>query len=140
MKTCSKCKKLLSFSSFHKNAAMCDGLDHYCRLCRNAFKRRFYIKHRKEIRANYSKYRKSSAGLEAAKRDRTKHPLQIVSRRRIRDALSRGEIIKPLHCQNCQEFAYVESHHYKGYAAEYALDVVWLCRKCHVLAEKLKVS
>lgn len=31
----------------------------------------------------------------------------------------------------------VEAHHHKGYDEDHWLDVVWLCRSCHVLAEEL---
>jgi hypothetical protein len=35
MKTCSKCKVSKEISEFHKNKSRSDGLDRYCRPCRN---------------------------------------------------------------------------------------------------------
>ena len=51
--------------------------------------------------------------------------------------IKKGKIIKPNICSinnNC--YGRIEGHHYKGYDKEYWLDVQWLCKKHHQLADK----
>lgn len=52
-------------------------------------------------------------------------------RQRLRRAVCAGKVTKPLACELCGHKRKVQAHHYKGYAAEYALDVKWVCCGCH---------
>lgn len=54
----------------------------------------------------------------------------------VRNALLTGKLKKPPCCERdgCTT-EYVEAHHHKGYAKEYQLDVVWLCRLHHSVAD-----
>jgi len=46
--------------------------------------------------------------------------------------IKRGKIVKPDGCSICGFPSGIEGHHHKGYDGENALDVVWLCKNCHV--------
>lgn len=41
-------------------------------------------------------------------------------------------------CEVCGETKGVEAHHYKGYNIAYWLEVRWLCKKHHLVAEKVR--
>lgn len=51
----------------------------------------------------------------------------------MRDHVLAGKIIKPSNCENCGEEKRLEAHH-KDY--EKPLEVEWLCKQCHVEADK----
>jgi len=57
--------------------------------------------------------------------------LQDQARRALYAALKSGRIRKLSTCQRCGMVARVQGHHYRGYAPEHRLDVLWLCRPCH---------
>ncbi|PWU06772.1 MAG: hypothetical protein C5B43_01280 [Verrucomicrobia bacterium] len=46
-------------------------------------------------------------------------------------AVSKGELERPSHCQNCKNRAAIQGHHH-DYGKPY--DVTWLCSKCHAKA------
>lgn len=59
------------------------------------------------------------------------------ARSAVRYAVIKGYIIKPLYCEQCNaKNVIIEGHHYKGYAIENRLLVMWLCQKCHKIEEK----
>jgi hypothetical protein len=51
------------------------------------------------------------------------------SRRRLYHALEKGYIIRPKKCEKCNSDSKLEAHHHDY---EKPLDVLWLCRNCHV--------
>ena len=48
-----------------------------------------------------------------------------------------GNLKRPSVCEDCQTPCKTDAHHYKGYAEEHWLTVVFLCRKCHKNAHML---
>lgn len=60
--------------------------------------------------------------------------LKKIARYALRNAIRRGEIVKPTTCSNCLEIKKsnkIQGHHHKGYEKQYHLDVIWLCDDCH---------
>ena len=58
-------------------------------------------------------------------------------------AIRKGVLIRPTKCSQCgcgRSAGTIHAHHHRGYEAEHALDVVWLCRKCHMRTHGYKVS
>lgn len=70
-------------------------------------------------------------------------------------ALRKGDLVRATTCEQCgapPKRRALEGHHHKGYSDEFAIDVVWLCGRCHQFAhpprfsrprtddEKLKIS
>lgn len=47
-------------------------------------------------------------------------------------ALKAGRITRTP-CEDCGASSVVQAHHYKGYAPEHRLEVIWLCRPCHLV-------
>ena len=62
------------------------------------------------------------------------------ARRIMNRAIIRGDLIRPDICEHCgrnprsEGKRGLEGHHHNGYSDESALDVVWLCARCHKLA------
>jgi hypothetical protein len=46
-------------------------------------------------------------------------------------AIAKGLLIRPKECELCGATGLIHAHHHKGYEPENALDVQWLCPKCH---------
>lgn len=53
----------------------------------------------------------------------------------VQDALWKGVLARPDACSSCGTITLVQGHHHNGYDDEHALDVVWLCPRCHYAAE-----
>jgi ribosomal protein S27AE len=62
---------------------------------------------------------------EAAGRLRTRR----LAHKRVAYAVSKGKLVRPKRCPQCKKAGKVQAHHHNGY--ENALDIVWLCQKCH---------
>ena len=61
-------------------------------------------------------------------RESPENRLKGAIRNRIHQALKKGRLTKtPCVCGSTE----VEAHHYAGYELEYALYVVWLCKRHH---------
>ncbi len=55
----------------------------------------------------------------------------------VRRAIDEGKLIRPLKCQRCgTSDSIIEAHHWRGYSDEHILDVQWLCRSCHRMADR----
>ena len=50
---------------------------------------------------------------------------------KVRLAVKAGKLTKT-DCADCGSSGPVQGHHHNGYDDEHALDVVWLCRSCHL--------
>lgn len=53
-----------------------------------------------------------------------------IARRALRQAVRSGRVQRPEVCDNGHPGP-IEGHHHRGYAPEFHLDVVWLCKDCH---------
>jgi len=55
------------------------------------------------------------------------------ARQKVRDHILSGKIIKPKDCSSCSIVNKLEAHH-----SDYSkpLEIVWLCRSCHVTIHK----
>lgn len=53
---------------------------------------------------------------------------------RVITAIRNGTLVRPAICSSCGAVGKIEAHHHKGYAPEFWLDVVWLCKSCHAKA------
>lgn len=103
------------------------------RRCRRIVQRKRYQRnHPEKHRERQSRYEKSDRGKQAnlRKRQRPDFPRKRLSRDAVRRAIAAGELVRPPTCGNCGATGRIEAHHHKGY--DLALDVIWLCCKCHV--------
>ena len=71
--------------------------------------------------------------LSQAYLDRIQRPdfiLKNGARKILRNAVASGKVSKPLDCENCGVNNTVLEGHHEDYSNP--LDVVWLCRRCHM--------
>lgn len=66
--------------------------------------------------------------LQGVRRYRAKFPEKARARDIARNAIRRGEIIRPDHCQNCNKPCSPDAHH-EDYSKP--LEVIFLCDECH---------
>jgi hypothetical protein len=75
---------------------------------------------------------------KASKRARERHPEKWAARTKLREAVRKGQIRKPLNCKyvdtsRADDMCYgrIEAHHYNGYKGDAWKDVLWLCVAHH---------
>ena len=56
---------------------------------------------------------------------------RVYARVMMNRALKNGTLIRASKCEICFIETKTAGHHHKGYDEEFALDVQWLCTKCH---------
>jgi len=91
-----------------------------------------------KVKARHERYRKTPEGKAAYARARKKWLSQNEEKRAchviLGNAVRDGRVLKPSACENCgAENCRIEGHH-KDYAKP--LDVIWLCKLCHVEQHK----
>lgn len=136
MKTCFKCGLTKPFSEFYRHSAMGDGYLGKCKDCTRADVRA----HRA---ANIERYREAERqrGREAeriartvqyVKQWRAEHPgrnaAHVQAQRRYR--------IAPATCSRCQTSDRRIERHHPDYAQPLLIE--WLCKPCHVIADKIR--
>lgn len=86
--------------------------------------------------------REKAVARHAANRDKireqdklwsAKHPEQKKARNAVRAAVQNGSLppASSMVCEECKEALAADYHHHKGYAEEFWLDVVAVCKECH---------
>ena len=151
LKRCKACQKIHPIVMFCIKRKAADGRDYICKECKDS-ERREYRKtisgkrcqkryNQKRIKSGEAyrdvrRWGKTKKGIEYTKRNR----LKINARASVSAATAMGKIprAKTLSCSNCGEPA-VQYHHHKGYDPANWLDVIAMCRKCHLAADGINV-
>ena len=154
-KYCSKCKKTLPLSEFHKTRRNKDGLQIWCKSCQKAYLKDYQQTEKgKAVRSKgVAKYRQTPKGKAGHRKDSAKYqktpngravqrksnakskarnPNRIKAESAVHSAIRAGRLPRPdtLLCHYCSKPAQ-EYHHWKGYEPEHWLDVVPVCIECH---------
>lgn len=120
-KWCSKCKAVLPIGLLIKYSKKGPYQYYHCRPC-NANRLR--------------EYRKTPQGklafLKINRRQRITNRDKVKARQRLNWHVAAGNIIRPSRCTRCLQKGPVEGHH-PSY--QQPLNVVWLCRPCHLVVE-----
>jgi hypothetical protein len=158
MKKCSRCQETLPESSFHKDRRNKDGLQVYCKECRNVADGKWY-KNNRERKLQYARrYREENRHIrqmamknwkeknpdyyaDYRKRYRESDPERYHAHIAVTNAIARNDLppASGLVCEHCQEAQGQHYHHHNGYSLESALDVVALCTGCHGEAHRVEV-
>jgi hypothetical protein len=64
------------------------------------------------------------------KRYREQNKEKFAAYRKFKRALKNGLLHRPANCEECGKKTKIDAHHHMGY--DRPLDVLWLCRQCHV--------
>jgi hypothetical protein len=90
-----------------------------------------------EVRARHRRYAKTVAGKAIMKKARdnwkNKNLDKSAAHTLLNNAILAGKVEKLKHCSKCGAEGRIEGHH-RDYTRP--LDVVWLCRQCHVNEHK----
>ena len=92
---------------------------------------------RKEYRAKWYQENKPRVNAQQAeyKSSNPPNPEKIMARNRLNSAVKHGHIIRPTQCPTCGSGVSIEAHHH-SYEKRYWLDVVWVCKECHIKLHK----
>jgi len=151
--TCAGCFEEKEFKDFHKNSQAKRGFAYSCKACENARSKTKHQKNIDEIRLkqklharerlkNNPDYRKNlyeknkDKIMEYQKKVREKNKDKINARCKLNLWVLRGHIQKPDICSICQERPEKIEAHHENYSD--ALNVIWVCKKCHTILDKEK--
>ena len=144
-RTCSRCGETKPIEQFQKRG---EYRVTFCNACHNQRLREKYDAdpaYAEERKWSAHEYRRANPEHVAAKKkewqsanldkvrvavakSRQRYPERAAAREAAREAIKAGTLVRqPCWCGNPN----TDAHHHKGYAPEYWLDVVWLCRKHH---------
>lgn len=114
-KRCPRCGITKPRGDFYHDCNRQNGFSSYCRAC-----------HNERLRQHPKRQKK------AARKWSENNPEKIRAQAAVHNALARGKLTKPEHCESCGRSlpkARLDGHH-EDYSKP--LDVDWLCRQCHV--------
>ena len=149
---CNVCKIKKNNKNFYKREN--GKIRKECKLCRRKKGIKYYFKNKEEIlNKRHIYHQKNKDKIRKTKEIyRRKNPNKVnkwernfrnkywniskYKRRRlanycVRNAIRRGDIIKPDKCQICGIKTKIETHHYKGYKKKNWLDIIFICKLCH---------
>ena len=135
-KKCFKCGVEKSLDEFYLHPRMSDGHLNKCKSCtKKDVENRYYDPKKREMIFNYEIKRgqqpeRKKKRLEYQRKMRLKHPKKYKARTAVSNAL-RGGKLKKTPCMVCAEEK-VNAHH-EDY--DKPLEVLWLCRKHHMMWE-----
>ena len=150
---CRDCKEEKNCLEFHKNKSTKNGFAKMCKVCKSDeyrnlkakdpekmnLQRKLWARKRKIEDPDCGKkyYHKNKERIkEYKKENREKDKFKINARTKLNLHIHRGYIVKPNICSECLRYTdKIEAHH-EDY--EDALNVTWLCKECHIVADKEK--
>lgn len=120
---CAVCKKIFVPNIFHPRARTCS---------RRCCKRLEYINNRQQIIEQSKRWAKENRERRNAysREYRKRTPEKSAARSIVGNALKVGKLLRPRKCSECGKRCKPQAHHASGY--DKPLDVVWLCRDCHM--------
>jgi hypothetical protein len=136
-KQCFKCGETKPLHDFYKHPQMGDGHLNKCKVCTRCDVTEHTRKkwgdadwRMKERERGREKYWRLYRGKKRAPGNKRKpgDPVKIRARAILYQALKAGSVLRPEHCEDCNETAKVHAHH-EDYSKP--LDVDWLCTICH---------
>jgi len=159
-KRCSKCKIDKPLSEFYKDFRNPTGYQSWCKDCQKAYRltekgrmvglryaaseKGCVSRHRYEKtnkgKLKQKRYEQSPKGRKnrcaASRRHRQKYPYQEPAKWAVKYAIETGKIPLPPECSCLICGQKARDYHHKSYAREHWLDVIPLCRQCHINIHK----
>lgn len=154
-KRCSRCKEIKDVSEFYRRDGTPGRYTSHCKSCQAKYRQTAGYKalHRKADekwrrtekgrlynRAQCKKYNQTEGYKKSINKWRAAHPERRAAHIKFAHAIAGNKIKRPSVCSACKVQCTPEGHH-PDYSKP--LDVIWLCRQCHVdlhraLAHSLK--
>lgn len=138
MKTCFKCGATKPIEDFYRHPQMKDGRLGKCKDCTKLDMRT--DRHTKPRVREYDR-RRAAQPHRVALRKRisdawdAKHPDRVRAQTIAGNAVRDGKLRPPMCCEGCGLARPIQKHHH-DYSRP--LAVVWLCKPCHAIADKLR--
>lgn len=129
MKTCTKCKTKKEASDFGKDRRARDGLCCRCKECGLAYRQSHKLERQAYDQVYYGTLTGRAVKQRSIKKRRLQHPEKIKASCIVNNAITAGKLKRFIFCESCGLPAKTEGHH-EDYNKP--LEVLWLCRKCHV--------
>lgn len=130
-KACSICKATKPLEDFNRRANRPSGRDPHCRECQA--KKVARLRRNPSYRAARNARGRTPKEKADAARDMAAWRARNRDKSRAHAAVGHAKRTGRLVSQPCPCGATdVQAHHHRGYAEEHRLDVIWLCRPCHV--------
>lgn len=105
-----------------------------------AWHHNYYQENKAVFLEKFKAYRDSERGravmAKAHAKEKVIHAHKIKARYMVANALRDNRLKRGEQCQICGTAGKMQAHHHAGYDAENWLNVVWLCKPCHKLADK----
>lgn len=124
MKVCKKCLEAKPLGDFHRNCTSADGRQTFCKSCHTIVNREWRERNPDKARAMKRRtYERHGPKPDPSTREEKQ------ARRLLQTAIRNGTVVRPGACSHCDTACTPHGHH-----ADYgrALDVVWLCGRCHM--------
>ena len=141
MKKCTRCKQDKPLAEFSKGNHF-HGKQWWCKKCSNVHRLIYMENDGREIQ-QLANRRWQKNNLEKIRVQRRKDKLKESCRRiyraqrAIRGAKRKGDIVASETCEKCGSYKNIHAHHW-SYDKEQWLNVLWLCRKCHLALHAAK--
>lgn len=150
-KCCSRCQEVKPRTEFERHQSAKDGLRGYCKVCKKAEKKRYYLKYPEKKRALRRRCKSTKVRNAIKKKERYHNdpvyrekkkevwrqaqrlfPEKVRARRQLQRAVRAGRIPKfPCPCGNPNS----QGHH-EDYSKPF--EVVWMCASCHMKEHERK--
>jgi len=156
-KQCTKCKQIKQLSEFYKHPKHKNGYRSECKIChlkstkeyRRSEKGKTAKKHyqksdkgrvtqkrfskTEKFKSAVKRYRESEKGKDTFRRFSIRHPKYQKAVKAVNQAIVNSKLPRPdtLLCHYCPKPAQ-QYHHWHGYEPEHLLDIIAVCRECHI--------
>ena len=134
-KQCRGCSAILPLSEFYRHAQMGDGHLNYCKACVKSRVAKRRSENLEQTQAyDRWRYRANKARQEQLLAlHRSRSPQMRKAHNATSNAIRDGRLLRPSFCSSCGKQCKPEAHH-EDYSKP--LDVIWMCRSCHVRHHK----
>ena len=129
-KPCRTCGSEKPLSDFHHHSRMADGHLNHCKPCVRARVKKHRVENIEHVRA-YDRARPRRQSRQPQKynvRWSEESQRKRQARAAVYNATKDGRLVRPGECDDCGGSCRPDAHH-NDYSK--ALDVVWLCKRCH---------
>ncbi len=108
---------------------------------RPGYHQKWYLENKERVKENGRKWQAANRErhAEKAREYRRRHPSKAKARGAVSSAVYDGRMIKPDSCCKCGIQCNLEAHHHRGYDKQFHLDVILVCKPCHVLLDAEQV-
>lgn len=156
-KRCPKCGEVRARREFGRNKRTPDGLQGWCKMCMNAkvaewrsknrgykapwrtpdaeraYSKKWRGKNPDKAKATARRTRELHPEIhrEGRRRYRERHPAKAKAHAAVNNAIYRGKLFKPPHCEKCGEVTESQRLHAHHWDYSKPFEVEWLCLPCH---------